>query len=345
MSDLPVGGADQTPEITGAPTIYDVARLAGVSPSTVSRALSSPGRLSAKTEQLVRQTAEQVGFRANPSARALPTGRTMTLALLLADITNPVVFGIVRGAERAAAAAGYTLVIAESQESGPAERATALRVASSVDGIVFATSRLDSAALGELGRLKPAVLINREAEGLASIVPDVDRGVTELVEHLHLLGHVDVGYVAGPPSSWVDRRRWEALLRQGRSRGLRVFEIPGGEPTLEGGAGAFERVAASSATAVVAFNDLMAIGLLRAARRAGLDVPGSLSIAGFDDIFGSELTTPTITTVAAPLERAGEQAVELLLAQLGQPDLGTRSFPPFPTHLIARGSTGALATG
>lgn len=327
------------------PTIYDVARSAGVSPSTVSRALSRPGRISAKTEQKVLRTAERLGFRVNQSARALPTGRTMTLALLLADITNPVVFGIVRGAERAASAAGYTLVIAESQESGPAERATALRIASNVDGIVFATSRLDTDSLIELARIKPSVLVNRDVPGILSVVPDVERGVIELVEHLRGLGHRNVGYLAGPSASWIDRRRWGALLAHGRAADLRPFEIPGGDPTVDSGAAAFDRVAASPATAVVAFNDLMAIGLLRAAQQAGVPVPGALSIAGFDDIFGSELTTPSITTVAAPLEDAGEQAVRLLLSRVGIGDEPPGLDRPFPTSLIVRGSTGAMATG
>lgn len=337
-------GADRPPQ--PAPTIYDVARAAGVSPSTVSRALSRPGRISVATEQKVRRSAEELGFRFNPSARALPTGRTRTLGLLLADITNPVVFGIVRGAERAAAAAGYTLLIAESQESGDAERATARGIAASVDGIVFASSRLESDALRELARDKPAVLINRAVDGLDGVVADVDGGVAELVDHLVSLGHVGVGYLAGPSASWVDRRRWEALLRHGRERGLRPFEIPGGSPTVDGGEAALERVAASPATAVVAFNDLMAIGLLRAAQRSGLPVPDRLSIAGFDDVFGSELTTPAITTVAAPLERAGEQAVELLLARFGAPDREAAPSRLLPTRLIVRGSTGSpLATG
>jgi LacI family transcriptional regulator len=327
-----------------APTIYDVARAAGVSPSTVSRALSRPGRISAVTERKVREAADRLGFRINPSARALPTGRTMTLALLLADITNPVVFGIVRGAERAAAAAGYTLVIAESQESGSAEQATALRVGPSVDGIVFATSRLDTTTLLQLVRSKPSVLINRAVEGVPSVVPDVEGGVVALVDHLRALGHATIGYLAGPPASWVDRQRWDALLRSVRARGMRVFEIPGGDPTLEGGASAWERVAASPATAIVAFNDLMAIGLLRAAQQHGVAVPADLSIAGFDDIFGSELTTPAITTVAAPLEQAGEQAVRLLLERLDS--AGPVSAPPsFATSLVARGSTGPVATG
>jgi LacI family transcriptional regulator len=134
---------DRTRRKNGAATIYDVAELAGVSPSTVSRALSKPGRISARTEARIRMAAQQLSFRINPMARALHTGRTNTLALVVADITNPVIFDIVRGAEHAASVEGYTLVIAESQESSDAEASSVQRLLPSVDGIILATSRLD----------------------------------------------------------------------------------------------------------------------------------------------------------------------------------------------------------
>jgi LacI family transcriptional regulator len=326
------------------PTIYDVARVAGVSPSTVSRALSRPGRISAETERKVRDAAERLRFRINPSARALPTGRTGTIAVLLADITNPVMFGVVRGAERAAAAAGYALVVAESQESGEAEGTTAERVLSGVDGIVFASTRLDADRLTELARTKPAVLINHADDAIPSVLPDVEGGVRALVAHLASLDHRRAAYVSGPEASWIDGERWRALQRQGRDHGVPFVRIPGAAPTVEGGAAALEAVLRSGAGAVVAYNDLMAIGLLRAATARGVAVPAALSIAGFDDIFGSELTNPPITTVAAPLEEAGHEAVRLLLARIR----GERppAPPAFPTRLLVRGSTGrALATG
>lgn len=112
------GAAPTRKRSRSAPTIYDVARLAGVNPSTVSRALSQPGRINVKTEAKIHAAAKELNYRLNPMARALPTGKTNTLGLLIADITNPVIFGIVRGAERAAARHGYTLVVTESQESG-----------------------------------------------------------------------------------------------------------------------------------------------------------------------------------------------------------------------------------
>jgi LacI family transcriptional regulator len=325
-----------------APTIYDIARLAGVNPSTVSRALSQPGRINAKTEQRIRAAAEELDYRVNPIARALPTGRTKTLGLVVADITNPVIFGIVRGAERAAADAGYTLIIAESQESGEREATTVERVLPSVDGLVLATTRLDDAQILRLAERKPIVAINRDVPGLTSVLPDVGRGVDELADHLAELGHRSLAYLSGPESSWISARRWEALLDAAPRRGMSLVEIGPGSPTLEGGAAAISRVVASGVSAVVAFNDLMAIGLLRAAAERGIGIPSHLSVVGFDDIFGSDFTTPGITTVRAPLAEAGERAVKHLLARVagGTDGSSAEGIEPLATELVVRGSTG-----
>lgn len=321
----------------GQATIYDVAELAGVSPSTVSRALGKPGRISAKTVARIQAAADELHFRVNPMARALPTGRTNTLALVVADITNPMVFGIVRGAEKAAAAAGYTLVIAESQESGGAEAKAIERIMPGVDGVILATTRLSSERIAELAAGKPVVLINRAVAEVPSVLSDVEGGVRDLVAHLAGLGHRSITYLAGPASSWISGRRWDALREFAEPRGIAVAQLGPGAPTIEGGRELYGR--ASRAGAVVAFNDLMAIGLMQAAAENGTAVPGELSVAGFDDIFGSELITPALTTVRAELARAGERAVDQLLSVvlgdhrvLGDELLGT--------ELVVRGSTG-----
>lgn len=324
-------------------TIYDVARLAQVSPSTVSRALNKPGRMTAETERKVRQAAERLAFEINPSARALQTGRRMTLALMLADITNPVVFGVVRGAERGAAAAGYSLIIAESQESGESELKMLRKIQASVDGIVLATTRVPTQSIQQLARALPIVLVNRAEPAVASIVPDVRGGVAQLLDHLQACGHANIAYLSGPAASWMNSERWAALVKLAPPRRMRVFEIPGREPTMPGGAEALERVMLSPATAVIAFNDLMALGLLRQARQEKVAVPGRLSIAGFDNIFGAELTTPALTTIAAPLEDVGAQAVESLVALIEGRPARLPEVPPFELQLVVRDSTGPFS--
>ncbi|MET1044540.1 MAG: LacI family DNA-binding transcriptional regulator [Microbacteriaceae bacterium] len=315
-----------------AATIYDIARLAEVNPSTVSRALSQPGRINVKTEERIRAAAKQLNYRVNPIARALPTGRTYTLGLIVADITNPVLFGIVRGAEQAAAVSGYTLVISESQESGEREATAAERVLPSVDGLVLGTSRLSDEEIRELAELKPIVLINREVEGVQSVLPDLHPGVDKAVHHLHALGHKRIAYLSGPTTSWISRRRRDAIAAVAAEQGLELLEIGPGTPTLEGGRASFSSVAAADVSAVFAYNDLMAIGLMRESAERGAAVPAALSVIGFDDIFGADFTTPPLTTIRTPLDEAGRRAVRTLLGQDASRD-------ELPTELIMRGST------
>lgn len=329
-----------------APTIYDIAKLAGVNPSTVSRALSQPGRINAKTEERIHAAAKELNYRVNPIARALPTGRTSTLGLIVADITNPMIFGIVRGAEQAAAEAGYTLIVAESQESGEREATAIERVLPSVDGLVLATTRLADEQIREIAERKPTIVVNRELDGVTGVRPDVQLGIDQLVAHLEQLGHHALAYLSGPADSWINARRWEALLEAAPRHGMTIVEIGPGMPTLDGGSASLPRVVASGVSAVVAYNDLMAIGLMRAALDRGMDVPSQLSIAGFDDIFGSDFTTPALTTVRAPLAEAGRRSVQLLLGRV-RPSRGAAPDAPdnpvLPTELVVRGSTGVAS--
>lgn len=330
---------------SGAATIYDIAELAGVNPSTVSRALNQPGRVSAKTEARIREAAAELDFHVNPLARALPTGRTNTIALAVADITNPVFFEVVRGAERAAHLAGYTLVISESQESGSLEAATIERLTPAVDGIVLGTTRLPDEDLQRIAGRKPLVAINREVAGIPNISADVSPGIRELVSHLHTNGHKTVAYLGGPSRSWISAQRWSALFEAARAAGIGVFEIGPNSPTVAGGGAAFDRVEASGATAVVAYNDLVAIGVIREAQARGLHVPEDLSVSGFDDIFAADLVTPPLTTVRTDLAAAGRKAVERLLVAIGvtAADVTGDAADELTTSLVTRGSTGPVA--
>jgi len=323
-------------------TIYDIARLTGVSASTVSRALNKPGRINVRTERRIRDAAESLGYRINPMARALPTGRTGTLALLVSDITNPVYFALVRGAERVAAAADHTLVFAESQESAEIELATARRLQPAVDGVLLVASRLSDEQIIELSETKPLVLANRRVGGIPAVVPDVTPGIIEALDHLKQLGHRSIGYLAGPETSWMNRARWEALFEHAVDRRLSIVEITAAAPTVDGGLSALRRVMASGVTAVITFNDLMGFGLLRACREAGIPVPDRLSIIGFDDIFGSDLTTPGLTSIRSPLAAIGETAMRRLLAEIRN-DVDADAEPALPTEFVLRQSTSAPA--
>ena len=323
-----------------AATIYDIAKLAGVNPSTVSRALTTPGRINASTEAKVREAAKQLNYRVNPFARALPTGKTKTIALMVADITNPVFFKLVRGAELAASEVGYTLVIAESQESSLVESATLERILPSVDGVILGTTRLNDDEISALNQQKPVVLVNRKVDGVSDVVPDNTPGIAEAVKHLADLGHKHLAFVAGPAASWINTDRWNLLMKNAVELGMTIAEISSNEPTLEGGKGAFERVRAAGVTAVVTYNDLMAIGLLREATAAGVKVPAELSIIGFDNIFGSDFTNPPLSTIEMPLQKIGAEAVETLLKSFVTEDDEPMHGTSEVTSLLLRGSTG-----
>jgi LacI family transcriptional regulator len=321
-----------------AVTIYDIAEAVGVSPSTVSRALNKPGRINERTERRIREAAEALGYRLNPMARALHTGRTGTIAVILSDITNPVYFDLVRGAERVAADHGYALVLAESQESSDTELGTIERLLPSVDGLVLVASRLPDEEIARLAAVKPIVAVSRDVAGVDAVIPDVTPGLTQALDHLRSIGHHAVGYVSGPPTSWMNGHRWQTLFEAAVRQQMSIVELPAIAPTLEGGRGALPRVLAAGVTAVVAYNDLIAMGLLQECRDRGVAVPAQLSIVGFDDIFGAELVSPALTTIKSPLSRAGSLAVSRLLATV---DGGTP--PPttdLATRLVMRSSTG-----
>ncbi len=338
--------ADDVPQPVARPrsatpkaTIYDVAEHAGVNPSTVSRALSKPGRVSAKTQKKIEDAAAELNYRVNVFARALPTGRTYTVGLIVSDITNPVFFDVIRGAEAAASQRNYTLVLAESTESAELELTAAQRMLASVDGIILASPRLADDEIQALAAEKPVAVINRQVVGVVSLVADTDAGVSDAVRHLAALGHTSLAYVAGPEDSWMSARRWDSIKSRCDWSSMQVMVVASGVPTVDGGRRAAAAVRASGATAVFCYNDLMAIGLMREMQLAGVQIPNDLSILGFDNIFGSDFTTPPLSTIKSPLFESGAVALRGILDDLD----GTSSeHKPavLSTELILRGSTG-----
>lgn len=330
------------------PTIYDVAAACGVAPSTVSRAFARPGRVNADTAERIRRVAEEMGYRTNPLARALPTGKTSLLAVIVADVTNPYFFELLRGAEETATEAGYTLLVADVQESDEAERRALDRTLPMVEGVVLATSRMSDSSIRVAAKQRPTVVLNRPMSDIASVATDNARGMRRAVEHLAELGHTTITYVAGPDASWANGMRWQALREAAYELGLKAKRIGPYSPTQAGGlsaAGALAN-ATSSTSAIIAYNDLLAIGLMRGLTSLGIRVPHDVSVVGFDNIFGADFCTPQLTTVAAPLRQLGRVAVQTLLADLRAPR-SSRAQPRgplktalLPSRLVVRSSTG-----
>lgn len=329
-----------TEQPRGPVTIYDVAKAAGVAPSTVSRTFARPGRVNADTAERIRQIAEELGYRANPVGRSLASARTHLIGLMVADVANPFHAQLTRGAQIAATEAGYELLLADSRESGVRERAALERLVPVVEGFVIGVSRLPDAALRTIAKQRPTVVLNRELRGVPSVLMDNVSGMRAAIELLLGLGHESVVYLSGPEASYADGVRFRTLRDHGAVVGLHTHRMGPFLPTFEGGLKAAEQLIPRPPTAVIAYNDLIALGVIQGLRRAGLLVPDHVSVIGFDDILISRLHSPSLTSVASPARQMGITAMGNVLALIKGAKPTSAGPLVMPVQLRVRESTG-----
>ncbi|MEE6280755.1 LacI family DNA-binding transcriptional regulator [Georgenia sp. MJ170] len=323
-------------------TIHDIARACGVAPSTVSRALSRPGRISPETAARINRAAESLGYRtAAPTPPATTSSSRRVVLLSIPDLTNPVFGEIARGAQETAMALDYTLQVADSQESTQLERLGVERSLPGVDGLLLVSPRMSDSALRVIAQSKPVVLLNRTVRGIPSIIIDHSGGIHRAVQHLRDLGHERLVFLAGPDNSWDSGMRWLALRQAAAELGVKVRRIGPNTPTLTGGLRAAAGVIDHHASAVIAFNDQMAAGLVRGLQQAGLSVPGDVSIVGFDNSIIAELVTPRLTSIAAPRRNQGAAGIRHLVGRITEDDTMINRDSTLPTRLTVRSSTAA----
>lgn len=320
-------------------TIAEVAARAGVSLSTVSRALNGNPTVDPVLAERVKDAAAALDYTASPVARSLVLGRTQTVAVIVPDLGNPTFQAILRGLSHAAAADDYHVLVADSAESVDEERILAGTTRRRTDGVILCAPRLPQDELDRLvGGLRPVVLINRIAGEAPSVGADYGAALAEELAHLHAHGHRRIVYLAGAPQSVANAARLDAIARFVAAHpATEVTEIPCGVD-FESGAAAGARVLASGATAALAFNDLVAMGLLSAVQESGCRVPEDLSILGFDDIPFARYTTPPLTTAAVPAAELGAQAWARMRGLLEGAEAG-HPLTLLP-ELTVRGSTG-----
>ncbi|MFF2844435.1 LacI family DNA-binding transcriptional regulator [Paenarthrobacter sp. NPDC057981] len=324
-----------------APTIKDVAALAGVATSTVSRALSNPDRVNRATRERIEKVAAELNYVPSSQARSLSSGRTNAIALLVPDVTNPFYFDIIRGTQNQLKAAGYTQLLVDTEESAEMEADALQKMQRTADGFILAASRLTDTQILEAASSQAIVTINRSSANAPTVVIDTPGAVVQALEHLTSLGHSKICYVGGPASSWSNAKRWKTFEEESHDRGLKTSRVGPFTPKTTSGAAAADAAARTGATACIVFNDLLAIGMLQRLRERGIRVPEDMSIVGCDDIFGADFCNPPLTTMASPIEQAGRVAVSMLLAQLDPLNAGSsRRLAVMPTHLTVRGSTG-----
>jgi DNA-binding LacI/PurR family transcriptional regulator len=339
---LPPRRSPNQPEDVVAVTIKDVAAAAGVSQSTVSRALTMPELVSPVTRARVQAAARALGYEPNRAARGLITGRTGNLGLVVPDLANPLFAAVVKGVQSAARAADYSVFIADTDEDATAELGLVRALAKQVDGIVLCSPRTPDEELAGAGADTPVVLMNRRVPGYPGITVDNADGMRQAIEHLAALGHRRIAYVAGPRSSWSNRERERGLRETAAAVGVDLVHLGHFPPRFDGGVAAADLALACGATAVVAYNDIVALGLLSRLGARGIPVPDRISVLGCDDIPMSAMTHPALTTVSVPQHEAGRAAVALLLALLADEDSGSAAAThrDLPTQLIVRATTG-----
>jgi DNA-binding LacI/PurR family transcriptional regulator len=319
-------------------TIHDVARAARVSSSTVSRAYTTPEIVNGSTLSRVLEAARRLGYEPNRAARALATGRTGNIGVVVPDLTNPFFPAILKGAQARARQMGWSVFLADTEEDPESEYELVLGLAKQVDGVVLCSSRMAAHHIRSLWGSTRVVFLNREVAGAPAVIMDAAGGAQQAADHLIALGHRRIAYLRGPSASWSDRERRRSLRASIRRARVEIVEFGPLAPSFEAGIQGADLALASGASAIVAFNDLMALGVLSRLHDRKVVVPDDVSVVGFDDIAMAVMTTPSLTSVSVPKEEAGRSAIDLLLATLlDEPAANKR----LPGQLIVRGSTGS----
>jgi LacI family transcriptional regulator len=328
-------------------TIRDVADLVDVHHSTVSRALSPTKRdqISPAVVKKVERAAKELGYYPNIVASSLKQNRSFAIGVLIPDLMNPVFPPIIRGIQDIAEGRGYTVITANTDDEEVKER-DALRMMQgrSIEGVIIATARRTDPVVEEcIENGIPFVLVNRtvDADGVNAVIIDEDFGIRAVLDHLVSMGHTHIAHIAGPQHTSTGYHRAKAVSDYLRSHNLRADLVETTDKfTIEEGGRAiselFERN--KSFTAIVAGNDLLALGCMDAMKEVGLLVPENISICGYDDILFLERMNPGLTTVIVPKYEMGSQATRTLLDMISGESEGPGVLRMQP-RLVIRNST------
>ena len=330
------------------PTLADIAREAEVDIATVSRALNSGYGVRKELRARIAAIAERMRYRPNLVARGLVTGRSHSLGLLISDIRNPFFGEVARGAEDAARAAGYDLVLCNS-DFDPAKQMAYYwsLVNKHIDGVIMiSVDTLDQSQIDELSAgSTPIVLLSRSrgTRGFSTVRPDNQRGGTLAAEYLIRLGHRNLALLTGSRKHGNLKDRSRGFLAAARSAGVPDPLVVCGRHDLHSGYEMARKFLAgrSGVTAIFAVNDAVAFGVLRAAIDSGVRIPDDLSVVGFDDVDLAAIVNPPLTTVRQPRYEVGQAAVEMLIKRARHPEEAAEH-RLFDVKLVERQSCRAL---
>lgn len=325
-------------------TIKDIAKIAGVSHTTVSRALNGNPAISFETTERIQQLARQMGYVPSAVAQSLLSRRTQTIGMVITTIADPFIVNVVEGAEQIAQEAGYSIFLNTSHNNPEQEMAVVETFQRRrVDAIIVTSSRVGSLYSSQLDQIKvPIVLINNQEEGefLYSVAVDNFQGAQLATGYLLALGHRRIGYVGAADRPKSNGQRLDgyatALKQAGLTLSHDLIISPPADSDLERGRTSLELLRSVGASAAFCYNDLTAIGLILACHQQGMAVPQELSIIGFDDIEPALYTTPTLTTIHQPRFKLGQLAMTMTLKLLDGQEVQDQILPG---ELIVREST------
>lgn len=329
---------------SSAPTIRDVAAAAQVSTATVSKYINGAQRFSPKVEAALDAAIAKLGYRSNPLAKSMITGRTNTIGLSVLDITNPHFSSILKGANRVAHDHEYSVLLVDTEETPSRERRTLEELSRRVDGmIVF--SRMREHEMGWMAAIdKPMVFFGALNElPIPTVASDDHGGAFLLAQHLRMLGHKRIAYL-GFSRSRRDEERLGGIRECLDAAGMELSVFDGESPSLAEGERMCSNIVlgANRPDALICYNDLMALGFMKEADRLGLSIPRDLSVVGFDNIAYGNYVTPALTTVDLQSERMGATAMSKLLSVIkGEPVEKLTKVAP---QLVLRASTQARST-
>jgi len=324
---------------TNSPTIRDVAAAAGVSVATVSKFMNGTQRFSAPVEAKLKAAIEQLGYRSNPLARSMITGKTRAIGLAVLDIRNPHFTNIVKGANRIALQQDYTLLLVDTEENQARERQLIEALAQRVDGLIITSRMQEESAQWMLELNKPVVLFGRSRHlPFPSVGSDSYLAAYMAARHLLNEGHRRIAYLGFGQSRW-NAERLRGVTACLEEAGLPIEVHDAHAPSAQAGERACSAIMLGPRRpdAVVCYNDLIALGFMKEARALGCRLPEDVSVVGFDNVPYGEYASPALTTMDLQSERMGELAMQKLLNILdGNADDGYAMLEP---RLIVRDST------
>jgi LacI family transcriptional regulator len=322
------------------PTLKDLAREAGVSLASASYAVNGNGSVGEATRAHILAVAQRIGYRLNTVARAMKTGRSGSLALVIPDLTNPFFPSLAQAVFRRAREQGYGVVLADTEGSEPLEQTTlAMMTGLGVDGVVWFPIRDKDTSAGALDTT-PAVVLDRTVPGYDMVGVDYVAAGRAAARHLLDLGHRRIGIIAGPTDVVSMRDRCDGAEALIRAEGALAFRVSNAF-SLDLEPEAKAALSGNGATAVFAAADVIAIGAIRYATAQGIAVPDRLSILGFDDIPGADQSVPPLSTMEIPVEEIAREALDLLIARIAARGtaMPLRSIA-VSANLVARSSAG-----